>query len=536
MYSHHATDPCSNKLVNAFDLVRLHKYGDQDDGVAENTPVNRLPSYKAMREYANSLDDVALEMLKTRQEQAAEEFAGLVNGTGAGEATPTDDGTWLLALERNQQTGSFKGTQENFRIILEHDPRLRDRIWTDGFADRVYGLAPLPWGSRRTDHKRFIWSDADDAGLRGFFEKAYKIDNKSKLDAALMEHLQQHTQNPVQDYLNGLKWDGKPRLDTLLIDYLGAEDCKYVRAVTRKAFVAAVARAMVPGCKFDNMLILCGPQGVGKSTLLSLMAEAPQCDGLFNDSIRTFEGKEAAELLQGIWMIEIAELNAFRGSDVDRIKQFLSLRADTYRAAYAHRTAQRPRTCVFFGTCNTFDFLRDPTGNRRFWPVDVAAGGWTEEKQSRLIAERDQIWAEARMRYITGERLFLTGDVEATAKLKQEAHMENDPLEGRIAEFLERPIPADWDSYDFSKRLTFWGGGLKDGGSLQLIQRNKVCAAEILKELFNLSDAVIDKRRGKEVNSILQHLGWKPIGYPDKFGPHGKQRGYLRPRTLPTNL
>lgn len=540
LYSHHATDPCSGREVNAYDMVRLHGFGEMDDGAAENTPTNRLPSASAMLEYMQTLPDVMEEHNRERWEQAQADFAGIMSPTLVQNESenvspfPFDGSAWMGMLKASP-SGGYLSTIENFKIALEFDPSLKGRIWTDEFADRVYGMAPLPWGNRIAEingphDKRFVWTDADDAGLRGYFEKLLKLDSKGKLDAALSEHLQRHSKNPVQDYLKELKWDGKPRLDTLFVDYLGADDNAYTRAVTRKSFTAAVARAMQPGKKFDNMLILCGPQGIGKSTILSLMAEAPHCDGLFNDSIRTFEGKEAAELLQGVWMVEIAELNAFKGSDVDRIKQFLSLCSDTYRAAYAHRTAQRPRRCVFFGTCNTYDFLRDPTGNRRFWPVDVVSCGWTEEKQRKLIEERDQLWAEARVRYITGEALYLTGDIEAIAKQKQEAHMESDPMEGIIADFLEKPVPADWNTYDLTMRMTYWGGGLKDGDTVQLVQRDKVCAREIMRELLCLPEAAIDMRRGKSINSILQRLGWKQTGYPDRFGPHGNQRGFYRPR------
>ena len=540
LYSFHSTDPCSNKLVNAFDLVRLHKYGELDDNAADGTTNDQLPSYKAMREYANSLDEVVLEKLAGRQAELEEEFGELVSGGGGASetmATPQSgdaaNGNWLLRLKRNQQTGEVKNTIDNFSIALEYDPRLKDRLWKDAFADRIYGMAPLPWGGRTAEisgdrDKPFIWTDADDAGLRAYFERLLNLDSKNKLSDALMNHFERHSRNPVQDYLKGLVWDSRPRLDNLFIDYLGAEDNEYTRAVTRKAFTAAVARAMRPGVKFDNMLILCGPQGIGKSTILSLMAKAAG-EELFNDSIRTFEGKESSELLQGIWIVEIAELSAFNRSEVGSIKQFLSLSEDKYRAPYERRMAQRPRRCVFFGTCNDSDFLRDPTGNRRFWPVDVNAGIWSEEKQQRLLSERDQIWAEARMRFVTGEVLYLTGAVEEMARQRQEAHMETDPQEGRIAEFLERPIPADWQRYDLNMRQTFWGGGLKDGGSVQLVQRKKVCAAEIMKELFNYSDMVTDRRRAREINATLQKLGWKPLGYPDNYGPHGRQRGYARP-------
>ena len=243
-----------------------------------------------------------------------------------------------------------------------------------------------------------MWSDTDSNALYWWLEREWGVTGRGNIDSALDVHASLHAFNEVEDYIRGLAWDGRERLDTLFIDYLGAEDSEYTRAVTRKAFVAAVARALDQGCKYDQMLILCGPQGVGKSTILNVMSK-----GWFTDNLTTFEGKEASELLQGVWIVEVAELDAFRRSDVARIKQFLSLTADRYRAAYGRNVRELPRRCVFFGTCNSYDFLQDATGNRRFWPVDVGREKWDEEKQARLLANRDQIWAEARVRYILGE-------------------------------------------------------------------------------------------------------------------------------------
>ena len=154
--------------------------------------------------------------------------------------------------------------------------------------------------------------------------------------------------------------------------------------------------------------------------------------GWFNDSIRTFEGKEASELLQGVWIVEVGELDAFRRTDVARIKQFLSLRADRFRAAYGRHVKELPRCCVFFGTTNTTEYLQDRTGNRRFWPVDV---GQQEPKKSiwrDLDDDIDQLWAEATMRWRAGEALFLTGEVEETAKTRQEQHREISTREGIV--------------------------------------------------------------------------------------------------------
>ena len=344
LYSHHATDPCSGKLVNAFDLVRLHKFADADDEAQAGTPANRLPSYAAMCEYACGLSDVSALISKERYDSAVKDFDGIT----ADESEEPEN--WMMLLEKNAQTGAVKATIDNVRIILEHDPLLKGKFALNEFAGRGEVLGSLPWDKRE---KRRLWDDNDNQGLYWYLERVYKISGNGKVDGALSLHSNAHAFNDVKDYLKGLqgKWDGVPRLDSLFIDYLGAKDTAYNRAVTRKAFTAAVARAMTPGCKYDNMVILAGPQGIGKSTLLDKMSR-----GWFNDSIRTFEGKEASELLQGVWLVEVSELDAFRRTDVSRIKQFLSLRADRFRAAYGRNVKELPRTCIFFGTTNTAEY------------------------------------------------------------------------------------------------------------------------------------------------------------------------------------
>lgn len=546
LFSHHATDPCSNRLVNAFDLVRLHKFGDKDDNVADGTPNNRLPSYKAMCEYANGLDEVALEMLAKRQAQAEADFAGIVGGgpgsvaidtgigqfvSGAdGEATlagagDTTDGNWQLLLKRNHQTGEVKNTIDNVMLILEHDPRIRGKFALNEFTGRGEILDVLPWSTGGKETRR-MWSDTDSNALYWWMEKTWGITGRGNIDSALDIHAKLHAFNPVVDYLTGIKWDRQPRLDTLFIDYLGAEDTPYTRAVTRKAFTAAVARAMTPGCKYDNMLILCGPQGIGKSTILDKMSH-----GWFNDSIRTFEGKEASELLQGVWIIEVAELDAFRRTDVSCIKQFLSLTSDRYRQAYGRNVTEFKRRCVFFGTCNNIDFLQDTTGNRRFWPVDTRAQMPTKDVFNDLTSDEiDQVWAEAYFRFITGEQIFLSGDTAAAAMVKQEAHRERSIQEGVIAEFVARKIPDDWAKWPVDRRRDFWAGGIKAGdASVNLVDRQTICAAEVWRELYgHPMDEKAKKSETREINSILASIpGWKNAGVI-YIPQHGAQRGFIR--------
>ena len=520
LFSHHATDPCSGRLVNSFDMVRLHRFGDADDVSDASTPANRLPSYKRMLEYANSLDDVAVLLMQERYDSAIADFEGV----GADNAD--DPGNWMLKLQREPQTGRIKGSIDNVRIILENDPLLKGRFALNRFAGRGEVLEKLPWDVAKGEHRRRMWSDTDSNGLYWYMEKQYAITGRGNIDAALDIHAATHAFNEVQDYIEGLTWDGTPRLDTLFIDYLGAEDSLYNRTVCRKAFVAAVARAMLPGCKYDNMLILCGPQGIGKSTLLDKMSL-----GFFNDSIRTFEGKEASELLQGVWLVEIAELDAFRRSDVTCIKHFLSLRADRYRAAYGRHVKDLPRCCVFFGTCNQVDFLQDTTGNRRFWPVDVGIVPHDKTVFNDLTDDViRQVWAEAKVRWQMGESLYLTGEVEALARDKQEEHREASVQEGLILEFIERPVPDDWVKWDIDQRRAFWSGLAKGGEeSYTMVERDKVCAAEVWCELYCKPINDMRKSDAREINAVLERLpGWRSIH--GRFGKaYGdKQRGFSK--------
>ena len=517
LYSHHATDPCSGKLVNAFDLVRLHKFADADDEAQAGTPANRLPSYAAMCEFACGLSDVSALISKERYESAVKDFDGIT----ADESEEPEN--WMMLLEKNAQTGAVKATIDNVRIILEHDPLLKGKFALNEFAGRGEVLGSLPWDKRE---KRRLWDDNDNQGLYWYLERVYKISGNGKVDGALSLHSNAHAFNDVKDYLKGLqgKWDGVPRLDSLFIDYLGAKDTAYNRAITRKAFTAAVARAMTPGCKYDNMVILAGPQGIGKSTLLDKMSR-----GWFNDSIRTFEGKEASELLQGVWLVEVSELDAFRRTDVSRIKQFLSLRADRFRAAYGRNVKELPRTCIFFGTTNTAEYLQDTTGNRRFWPIDTGEQRHTKSVWRDLDPEIDQLWAEAYVRWQAGEPLYLTGAIEEAAKAKQEEHREASSREGIVREFMERPVPDDWSKWPLDKRRMFWGGVTMGSDSPHLVPRDRICALEVWCEAFNGQIKELKNADTRELNAIMAATpGWQKTGGTLRFGPYGTQRGFTK--------
>ena len=521
LYSHHATDPCGGRLVNAFDLVRLHKYGEKDEGAAPDTPVSKLPSYKAMCDLAVSDSATIATLNREQHEQAMREFEGM--GNSEDPQSDEDDGKWAERLQRTQD-GKIKGTIDNALIILDGDPLLKNRFALNKFAGRGEVLGALPW---EKSSRRRMWSDTDSNGLYWYMERFWGITNRGNIDSALDIHASEHAFNEVQDYINRLVWDNVPRLDTLFIDYLGAKDNDYNRAVCRKSFTAAIARAMTPGCKYDNMLILSGPQGIGKSTLLDKMSL-----GWFNDSIRTFEGKDASELLQGVWLVEVSELDAFRRTDVARIKQFLSLRADRYRAAYGRHVKELPRCCVFFGSTNTTDFLQDTTGNRRFWPVDV--GEQPHEKnvwEDLTDSVISQLWAEAKARWQSGEPLYLTGAVEEESRMKQEAHREISAREGLIEAFVEKKVPTNWAQLSIDRRRDFWCGATRtaEGTEIELVERDRISAIEIWCELFNGSIKDMKQSDTREINAVLARLsGWRRADTVLRFGPYSVQRGFIR--------
>lgn len=494
--------------VTGRDVITL----DLDDDAAPGTPTNRLPSYTAMCELAAQDTKVSRLLLKERWDEATEGFQAV-------QSDEPEDDRWRERLKMHPKSGLPLPTIDNIWIILENDPRLKGRFALNEFAGRGEVLGALPWAEGT---QRRLWGDNDNAGLYWYLEKVYGITGRANVDGALSLHSERHAFNEVSDYLQGLHWDGQERLDTLFIDFLGAEDNEYTRAVTRKAFTAAVARAMKPGCKYDNMTILSGRQGLGKSTLLDKMSR-----GWFNDSIRTFEGKEASELLQGVWIVEVGELDAFRRSDVSRIKQFLSQKADRFRAAYGRHVKEIPRRCVFFGTTNNVDFLRDRTGNRRFWPVDVGVHTPTRNVWRDLDHEVDQLWAEAVVRWRSGESLYLSGELEELAKQRQEAHRETSTKEGLIMDFLELPVPKHWSNWTLEQRQVFLSGNFK--GDVELVPRERVCALEIWCELLGGKKGDMRRADTQEINGILDSLpGWIRTRNSVRFGYCGAQRGFIR--------
>lgn len=512
-YSHHGTDPTGGQLCNAFDLVRLHRFGELDQDANPDTPTNRLPSFQKMLDFAREQPAVKKTLYTDKTGYAAEDFDD-----------QTDDMEWATQLETDAK-GCYLPTIGNLTIILQNDPGLKGKLVSDEFEHREAILDDLPWRKLSTGR---AFEDKDEAQFKLYLEQRYKIISHAKVHDALSVAFADCAVHPVREYLDGLSWDEVPRLETLLIDYLGAADTPYVRAVTRKMLAAAVARIYEPGTKFDYMMVLVGPQGTGKSTIINRLGGR-----WYSDSFTTVQGKDAYEQLQGTWLMEVAEMAGLSKSEVETVKHFISKQEDRFRVAYGKRVSYFPRQCVFFGTTNNYNCLRDETGNRRFWPVDIRV---TEPRKNLFEdftrAEIDQVWAEAVELYRGGEPLYLDRELEAEAQEQQAMHTEEDPKFGLVQGYLDLLLPEDWEDMDLHKRRSYVRGEDRELMAEGVCIRECVCIPEIWEELFGGSQDRLDVKTRRELHSIMQHMpGWERYGRAGgkkKFSRYGVQRTYAR--------
>lgn len=513
-YSHHATDPTSGRLCNAYDFVRLHKYGALDPEGSEKA------STSAMDRLAANDPDTKGTIAAERAALAREAFGDAYRAAGAG---PEEDTEWRKGLTVNK-SGVIESTANNLNLIVRNDPVLKGCMSVNRFDCRRYMMRSTPWRTLSGDGPEPV-RDLDYSGVRNYIECAYQITGTQKIDDAVAIEVERTSFHPVKDYLKSLEWDGTPRVDTLLVDYLGVEDSPYARAAIRKALCAAVARVFRPGTKYDMALVLVGPQGTYKSTFLRKLGRQ-----WFSDSFSTVQGKEAYEQLQGAWIIEMAELSALKRSESEQVKQFMSKCEDQFRPAYGRTVEVFPRQCVFFGTTNDFTFLKDPTGNRRFNPVDVDPSRATKSVRDDMDAEVDQIWAEAVVLYSLGEELYFTDEVARAATEEQGCHSTCDERTGVLEDFLDIEVPADWSTFDLARRRAYMANVPADPTMREknLRRRDEVCVAELWCECFGNELADMTRYNTRDLNDFMRSVrGWAPAG-SRKMGPYGKQRIYRR--------
>ncbi|QCH27820.1 virulence-associated E family protein [Clostridium tyrobutyricum] len=507
-YSHHATDPACGKLLNSFDLVRIHRYGDMDDGADEK---KQLPSYREMVEFCREDEKVKNQLADERMEQAKNEF---------------NNENWQVKLEVNKN-GGVKDTLSNITEILRHDSMFKTIAYNE-LSHRLDVNGEVPWKQVKPG-----WNDSDLSNAKVLLDKKYGIYSPAKFKDALLTAASERAFHPIKDYFNTLPvWDGTQRVDALLIDYLGAEDNIYTRDVIRKTLAAAVARIYEPGIKFDTVLILIGEQGIGKSTFFSKLAMKWFSDSLTLSDMRD---KASAEKLQGYWILELGELAGLRKMDLELVKAFITRLDDKFRHSYGSYVESHPRQCIIVGTTNSEKgILRDVTGNRRYWPVHVGKGKnniWDDLTQEEV----DQIWAETILNYKQKEELILRGEAAVLAYRYQQEAMEEDDREGLVREYLETLLPDNWDKMDLFERRNFLAGESEFGGepAVGKVKRRRVCYQEIWCECFGKDKSDLKRSISFEIQSILVKIGgWKKYG-GNKSGKlklpiYGSQVTYIR--------
>lgn len=502
VYSHHATDPACEKLLNAFDLVRIHLFGDDDPKKA----------YKQMCDLALQQDAVKLTLDRERRERADEDFAA------------DDDRDWTSQLRYQPRSQILENSVWNLMLILNNDPDFANFGYNE-LANRVQVTGPVPW-DRPADNK--FWRDADTAQLKALLDTRYVSFSSRNHDVCFAKVADDRRFHPIRDYLDSLPpWDGECRVESLFIRCLEADDTEYVRTVTRRLFAAAVARVYQPGIKFDCLTVIDGAQGIGKSTLLKeLVGDEYYSETL---SLTDMDDKTGAEKLQGYWVIEIGELAGMKKADVEKVKGFLSTTDDKYRPSYGRVVESHPRQCVVIATVNgERGYLRDITGNRRFWIIKCRqkeqARKWSFTKE-----ERDQIWAEAAALWRGGEKLYLEDTELPAAEALQREAMELDERQGIVEEYLNTLLPDNWDGMDLYERRNYLSVQYDPTQPRGTTVRKAVSNVEIWAECFGKNPSEMKPADSYAIAALMMRVeGWERTEKIRRIPVYGRQRLYLK--------
>lgn len=502
VYSHHATDPAGGKLLNAFDLVRIHKFGSDET----------RKSLDQMCEFALQQDAVRMRIAQEKHEEAEKDFAGYVTAD------------WKKQLRYKPKSSVLESTTWNLMLILNNDPDYANFAYNE-MAGRIQVTGEVPW---ERPAGNLFWRDADTAQMKVRLDNHYVVFSDRVLEACFTKTAEDRHFHPVREYLDSLpEWDGFPRVDTLLCRCLLAEDTSYVRAVTRKFLCAAVARIYVPGTKFDCVPVLDGAQGIGKSSVFRELAGQEYYSETL--SLTDMDDKAGAEKLQGVWIAEIGELAGMKKMDIEKVKAFLSASDDKYRPSYGRTVESHPRQSVIIATVNgERGYLRDVTGNRRFWIVKCKQ----EECTKRFTftqEERDQIWAEAKQYWLTGEKLYLDGDLLKVAEEAQRDAMEADDRLGMVEEYLNTLLPENWDLMDLYERRNYLADKKDPAKQKGISLRKTVSNAEIWAECFGRNPSEMKPSDSYAIAALMLQLGgWHKLTRLYSLPIYGRQRVYER--------
>jgi putative DNA primase/helicase len=338
-------------------------------------------------------------------------------------------GDWRTALAESGK--AYMGDERNVLIALRHAPELADLVRLNAFALNVEFQRAPPWRSLAAGA---AWADADDTQCTAWLQAiGLKLRGTAAVANCVAVIAAERFFHPVRDYLQGLQWDGEKRLQIWLAEYLNASSSpEYLAPIGTRFLISAVARIFEPGCQADHVLVLEGPQGAGKTSAARALAKRPEW---FAGNLPDIYSKDAPLQLVAHWIVEIAELKAIRNSQLEATKTFITETRDTFRPPYGRRTAQFPRQCVFIATTNEQEYLRDRSGNRRYWPVRCA-----RIDVPALIRDCDQLYAEAVHLYRSGVAWHLTDEEIRLAIEQQQERVHVSELEQDVQTYLELQI------------------------------------------------------------------------------------------------
>lgn len=511
-YSHHSTDPAGGRAVSAFDLVRLHRFGELDADAEPDTPVNRLPSHDAMCDYATRDAAVVRELFGP--DLPLNESEPPLSPTPAEPAStaPPADG-WLTRLKLNK-AGDALDSVRNLDLIAAND-----RLFT-GLAYNEMTLAVeakwLPW--RDVDRHPDL-SEADMSALWLYVEREYRLKvSQARLSALVAATALRRSRHPVREYLQALEWDGTPRLEESLP---GVVPTEFTRFVARKCIVGAAARMLNPGCKVDQVLILQGGEGLGKTSWIERMSR-----GWFSQ-LGDIHNKDTLLSMQRSWLVVADEGYWLRKSDASALKDFITRTADTFRTPYDRHARTHWRHSTIWGSVNERAVLRDQEGNRRFMIVHCA------EKMdfARMTDEYiDQVWAEAVALYRAGERLWLTTEEEAWCRSERDPFIADSGRFGVVQEYLNTLVPEGWDGWPLESRqlwLRSRSDDLVEAGAQPI---TSVCAVQLWAEALGhrMSDPQSPSDL-QELREIMDRMpGWTASLKKRRLPQYGVQRVWTR--------
>ena len=398
---------------------------------------------------------------------------------------------WKKHLEKNR-AGAYITNLANISLVLRTAPEFKGKLGIDQFSHKLMIRGGLPW-DKREDPRQV--EDSDPIKFQEWLQKnEINVKAKNTVIDAMLSVASENPFNPLQDYLNGLEWDGVERIDTWLMDRLGAENTPYVRAVGRKFLISAIARAMEPGCKVDTMLVLEGAQGIGKSQTLQALAEPWVLEELSD-----MKSKDGKQDIQGHWLVEVSELDAMKRNEIETVKAFITKQVDTFRPSYGRFSKPHERQCVLVGTTNSDSYLRDHTGNRRFWPVRCKLVDLKD-----LRHHRDQLWAEALTAYRQGEKWWLDSEESVLAREEQAARFEHDVWQDIISQWLENTT------------------------------KSRVTGLDLMEGCLDLPRSQQNVVTGRRISQIMTQVGWEKTGKrlnrKDKQGKSRKVYEWINPR------